>query len=146
VKKAYRLLILASDGAVPEALVRAVAERARRGPVVATFVLPISPLPDAWIWDEERTTAAARDRVAVALALLARTGAFVEGMIGDRDPMVAVNDLMQRAQFDEVIISTPTLARSRWLRMDLPSRIRRAYGLPVAHVVADGDLAAPVAA
>ena len=49
-----RLLILTSDGSVPDQLVEAVAERTNRGSVEARVLVPLSPVPDAWTWDEDR--------------------------------------------------------------------------------------------
>ncbi len=44
---------------------------------------------------------------------------------------------MERASFDEIIISTLPSSVSRWLRIDLPSRVKRAYPLPVVTITVE---------
>jgi hypothetical protein len=39
-------------------------------------------------------------------------------------------------QFDEILVSTLPHARSRWLRQDLPAKLKK-FGLPVTHVVSN---------
>ena len=54
-------------------------------------------------------------------------------MIGDADPVAAVNDAVNLHGFDEIIISTLSPRLSRWLRLDLPSKVA-GLGLPVTTV------------
>ena len=130
-----RILLLTSDGGVPDELVDAVAARVSKGPVETRVLVPLHPVPDAWTWDEDATQNAMLERLDAAIARLRRTGAAVEGTVGcDRDPMVCVNWVMDREPFDEVIVATPRTGRARLLRMDLAARIGRAFGLPVTHV------------
>lgn len=66
-------------------------------------------------------------------------GFRVDGEIGDPDPaeaVLAVLDAHPHGSFAEVIVSTLPLRLSRWLRLDVITRIRRATDLPVEHVVA----------
>jgi hypothetical protein len=58
--------------------------------------------------------------------------------VGDTDPFAAIQDTLFREQFEEIIISTLPRRGSRWLRLDLPSKVR-ALGLPVTHVEATAD-------
>jgi nucleotide-binding universal stress UspA family protein len=136
-QKMTRILLLTSDGDVPDELVAAVAKRMAGGPVETRLLVPLHPVPDAWAWDEDATQIAMLERLDHAIARLRRAGARVEGTIGcDRDPMVCVNWVMEREPFDEVIVATPRSGRARLLRMDLAARIGRAFGLPVTHVPA----------
>ena len=130
-----RLLLVTSDGSVPDTLVQAVAERAAEGEVHARILLPVAPVPDAWTWDEQATRNETLRRLDAAIASLRRTGAHVDGTIGcDRDAMVCVNWVMQREPFDEVLVATVGPSRARLLKMDLAARIRRAFGVPVTCV------------
>jgi hypothetical protein len=61
-------------------------------------------------------------------------GLTVEGSVGDTDPLAAVQDAVNFGEFDEVIVSTLPSRASKWLKMDLPTRVERATGLPVTHV------------
>jgi len=128
-----RLLLLTSDGSVYDDMVEAIAARARSEAIEVRILVPLHPVPDAWTWDEDATQNAMLARIDHAMARLEATGALVEGTIGcDRDPMVCVNWLMEREPFDEVIVATtPRSGRARILRMDLATRIGRAFGVPV---------------
>jgi hypothetical protein len=57
----------------------------------------------------------------------------VEALIGDADPGAAIQDAINLHGFDEVIISTLSPRFSRWLKLDLPSKIS-GMGLPVTTV------------
>ncbi|MEA2425163.1 MAG: hypothetical protein QOH13_1573 [Thermoleophilaceae bacterium] len=61
-------------------------------------------------------------------------GLTVEGSVGDTDPLAAVQDAVNFGEFDEVIVSTLPSRASKWLKMDLPTRVERVTGLPVTHV------------
>jgi hypothetical protein len=49
----------------------------------------------------------------------------VAGVVGDPDPLVAVQEVLARERFDEAIVSTPPARVSRWLRRDLLSRVQQ---------------------
>jgi hypothetical protein len=138
------LLLVTSDGSVPDKLVAAVAERVAQGEVAARILVPVAPVPDAWTWDEKATRAEMLRRLDTALDSLRRTGASVEGTVGcDRDAMVCVNWVMEREPFDEVLLATPGTSRARLLKMDLAARIRRAFGVPVICVPASRQAPLP---
>ena len=63
-------------------------------------------------------------------------GIEVEGIVGDADPVAAVEAAWDPERFDEVIVATLPAQLSRWLRLDLPRRVERITGRPVRHVVA----------
>ena len=58
------------------------------------------------------------------------TGEVVVG-----DPLQAVRQMMARTAFDEIIVSTLPPGISKWLHMDLPHRIDRAFDVPVTSLV-----------
>jgi hypothetical protein len=66
--------------------------------------------------------------------------------VGDANPLAAVADALNLRGFDEIIVSTLPWRLSRWLRVDLPSKLR-GLGVPVLHVSGsqseglEGDLA-----
>lgn len=63
-------------------------------------------------------------------------GGEVNGSIGDHEPLMAIEDAInQTGPYDEIIISTLAPGISRWLKLDLVSKVR-GEGLPVTHVVA----------
>ena len=78
------------------------------------MLVPLSPVPDAWTWDENATRSETLTRLDAAIERLRRTGAQVEGTVGcDRDAMVCVNWVMEREPFDEVLVATPGASRAR---------------------------------
>jgi hypothetical protein len=72
--------------------------------------------------------------LAKALERLRGEGLQVEGTVGDGDPLAAVQDAVNFGDFDEIIVSTLPVRASKWLKLDLPTRVGRATGLPVTHV------------
>jgi hypothetical protein len=76
----------------------------------------------------------ARRRLEVALERFAHLG-DVTGEVGDEHPVDAVRDVLERGErFDGIVLSTLKPGLSRWLRLDLISRVE-SFGLPVVHVV-----------
>ena len=65
----------------------------------------------------------------------AHLGGAISGEVGLGDPFTAVQRVMGRSSFDEIIVSTLPIGVSRWLKLDLPSRLERAFHLPVTHLV-----------
>jgi hypothetical protein len=61
-------------------------------------------------------------------------GAEVVGIVGSHDPLAAVQDALNLLGFDEVIVSMLPARISRWLRLDLPHKIR-GLGVPVTEAV-----------
>ncbi len=79
--------------------------------------------------------AEAQRRLDAALpGLTAAAGAEVVGIVGSHDPLAAVQDALNLVGFDEVIVSMLPARISRWLRLDLPHKVR-GLGVPVTEVV-----------
>lgn len=81
----------------------------------------------------------ANDRLNELLAALREAGAEATGEVGDEDPVAAISDVLQNAKFDEIVLSTLPAGISKWLSLDLPTRIRRKFGLVVRHVEAGAE-------
>ena len=69
-----------------------------------------------------------------ALEKLRGDGLEIDGTVGDTDPLAAVQDALNFGEYDEVIVSTLPVRTSRWLKMDLPTRVERLAGVPVTHI------------
>jgi hypothetical protein len=123
-----RVLVVAHQTAATPRLLDEVRARAHRSPCTFTLVVPRP------YWDPETDAAAATLELAIPL-LHEASGGHVEGIVGDGDPFVAVQQALERGGFDEIIISTLPVRVSRWLRRDLPHRVE-ALGLPVTVVSA----------
>jgi hypothetical protein len=124
-----RILIVANRTAATPKLLAEVRERAARGPCRFTLLVPRP------FWDPDTEEAAITLELAIPL-LDEAAGAHVEGVVGDTDAFVAVRETLEREQFDEVIVSTLPTHVSRWLRLDLPAKVKR-LGVPVTVVTAD---------
>jgi hypothetical protein len=55
----------------------------------------------------------------------------------ETDPLTSVQNALQYHPADEVVVSTFKGQRSRWQRMDLVERVRRATGRNVEHISVD---------
>ena len=62
--------------------------------------------------------------------------------MGDARPLQAIDDVLSRESFDEIVLSTLPPRLSRWLRLDLIHRVRSTYGLPVRHVISQREMVA----
>ena len=96
----------------------------------------LPPHPGASEDAEEDDYARARRRLQYGIEELHRVGARVDGEVGARDPVKAIEHALARRRFDEIILSTLPSGKSRWLSQDLPHKVRRKFGLPVTVVTA----------
>ncbi len=131
-----RVLVVAHKTATTQPLLDAVKERAERGPCTFTLLVPSATHGLHKVMDpEERGGGEAKAVLADAVpALRLASGMPVEGLVGDADPMAAVQDAINlHGPFDEAIVSTLSARISRWLRLDLPSKVA-GMGLPVTTV------------
>jgi hypothetical protein len=139
-----RVLVVAHKTAATPALLDAVRERAARGPAEFTLLVPNSAHGLHKVVDPEDTEAGEANQVLeLALPLLEQAaGSHVEGMIGDPNPLDAIQDAVNLHGFDEIIISTLPTRVSKWLKLDLPSKVG-GLGLPVTTVTAEGRVEVP---
>jgi hypothetical protein len=135
-----RVLVVAHKTAATKPLLEAVAARAARGPCTFTLLVPnaahgLHRVVDA----EDQGIGEAQHVLDLALPKLGdAAGGAVEGIVGDPDPVAAVHDALNLRGFDEIIISTLPTRVSRWLKLDLPSKVS-GMGLPVSTVTPADD-------
>jgi hypothetical protein len=133
-----RILVVANRTAATAGLLAAVRERAAAGPASFTLLVPntahgLHKLVDP----EDQGQSEADQTLERALPLLEEAaGGHVEGMVGDPEPLAAIQDAINIHGFDEIIISTLPTRVSRWLKLDLPSKAA-GLGLPVTTVTAN---------
>ncbi len=104
-----------------------------------TLLVPATPVGDLLSWEDGETKEVARRRAKSAVAALQRNGINVVGVrIGDSDPVLAVDDeLLAGRRYDAVVISTLPAGLSRWVKMDVVSRLQRQRPrLRLIHVIA----------
>jgi hypothetical protein len=135
-----RVLVVAHKTAATEPLLEAVRDRAARGACAFTLLVPHAAHGLHRVVDAEDQSAGEAQRVlddALPKLSLA-AGSPVQGIVGDADPVAAVQDAINLHGFDEIIVSTLPTRVSRWLKLDLPSKVS-GMGLPVTTVTPDGQ-------
>lgn len=134
-----RVLVVAHQTAATPALLDAVRERSAHGDAVFHLVVPRRPHGmDKFANPQEHGHEEAQAVLEKALPQLSEvTGGRATGEVGDAEPLMAIQDAVNRERFDEIIVSTLPLGISRWLKLDLVSKAR-GLGLTVTHVLA-GD-------
>jgi hypothetical protein len=125
------VLVVANRTAMSIGLEAALRARLENGPARFTLVVPLGLSPDA-------TSTAER-----MASRLRSVGLDVDGRVGDTDPLNAVLELWNPAEFDEIIVSTLPASTSRWMQTGLPRRIERQTGALVRHVEAREALVSP---
>ena len=136
---ATRVLIVANRTAATPALLDAVRERAQRDTCAFTLLVPRSAHGlHVVVNPEDQSSDEADQTLALALPLLEEAaGGPVEGMVGDAEPLAAIQDAINLHGFDEIILSTLPKRLSRWMRLDLPHKCA-GLGLPVTTITARG--------
>ena len=126
---AAHVVVLANVTAASGDLIAALQERARRGPIDVTLVMP-GQGPGLGGRD------AVRERLDTALEAWRAAGIEAAGVCGDSNPLDAMAEFWDPRRHDEVVVSTLPGQSSRWLRSDLPHRVAQLTGAPVMHVIA----------
>jgi hypothetical protein len=103
-----------------------------------TLLVPATPVRHLLTWEEGETKEVARARARSAAAALQRNGINLVGVrVGDADPILAIGDeYLAGRRYDAVVISTLPAGISRWIKMDVVSRLQRNHpGMRLIHVV-----------
>jgi hypothetical protein len=122
-----RVLVIANVTATSPDLLAALKERAERGPIDPTLLMPATG--NGFAGREE-----AQGRLDEALERWREAGFDAKGMVGDPDPVVAVHETWDPRAYDEVIVSTLPGQSSRWQQSDFPHRVAQITGLDVSHI------------
>jgi hypothetical protein len=127
------ILIVANQTAGTRSLLDEVERRAAEG-CVFTLLIPDAVDRRSADW----TLEAAEELLSEA------AGRAVVGSVRGPDPFEAIRQAVEDGGFDEIIISTFSKRRSKWLRQDLPRRVK-ALGLPVTVITPHTDALASYA-
>ncbi len=150
-----RYLIVADRTQAGERIPDLVAERAGAGPAEFHILVPATrsketlrliagggdPMSGYSIVSNEHLAAArsrdrqeAEARLQTFLDSLNEYNHVITSEVGRHDPFAAIGQVLERGSFDEIIVSTFPGLVSRSLRIDLPNRVRRTFGLPVVEI------------
>jgi hypothetical protein len=136
-----RYLVVAHRTLGGQHLLDEVQRRMAEGPCQFHLLVPCHH-PSDHQWTDHEIEAEARKALEAGLASFRSIGADATGEIGDVNPVYAVDAVLRREAFDEIILSTLPPGPSRWLKVDVPSRMRRQFNLPITHLVARPEPAA----
>src|SRR4051794_21348664 len=125
---ARSVLIVANRTAATPGLLEEIRRRAAEGPCHFALLVPRP------YWDADTEESGVTLELAIPLIEEA-AGGPVDALIGDEDPLRAVEAALAQAHYDEIVVSTLPARVSRWLHIDLPARLHR-FGLPVTVVTA----------
>jgi GABA permease len=135
----HRILVVANETVGGQALLGEIRNRARGRDseiLVVTPALTRSQLQH-WTSDVDEALVEAERRREQSVQAIELAGLRVSSEVGDCDPNVALESALLRFPADEVIISTHTPKRSRWLERGVVERARRDIELPITHVIVD---------
>ncbi len=133
-----RFLIVAHQTLTSPELLETMKSRAGEEDTSFYLLVPIYHGESGLTWTEGHDKAVARRRLDDALSRLRGDGLTVDGEVGSDSPVGSVDDLLRRegaGTFAGIIVSTLPRLVSKWLKLDVPSRIQRLTTLPVDHVV-----------
>jgi hypothetical protein len=126
------VLVVANQTAGSDQLIEVMRARHRERPTDFTLLVPAGATGRAHRGAAARNLAAAVERMRGAGLEV------VDARLGAHDPHLAVCELYDPREYDQIIVSTLHSSRSRWLRMDLPRRVHGTTGAVVTHVSASG--------
>jgi hypothetical protein len=123
-------LVVANETVGERPLIEALEKRASESPHRFTIISPQGgKSPEA--------QAHAKERLERTVNELRQAGLEVAGQVMETDPLTSVQNALQFHPADEIIVSTFKGQHSRWQRMDLVERVRRATGRKVEHIAVE---------
>jgi hypothetical protein len=132
----HRILVVANQTACGDELLEVVKARMDAGACRFTLLVPATPPHEHLTYTEGDAHAIARHRMDEALARFRAAGAEADGVVGDANPVRAIDDVLIGQPHDEIILSTLPSKMSRWLKLDLPHRVEQRFDeLPVTTVI-----------
>jgi hypothetical protein len=123
-------LVIANETVGERPLIDALRKRATESPHRFTIISPQGGKPP-------QAVASAKGRLEDAIEELRGAGLDVVGQIMESDPLTSVENALQHHPADEIIVSTFKGQRSRWQRMEVVERVRRATGRRVEHIAVE---------
>lgn len=137
-------LVLAHQTLDSPQLLEAMRDRMSQGP--CTFHLVVPERHDhGLVWSEGEVRLDAARRLESTRLRLTKMGIAVTGEVGHTNPVQSAHNALRRHEpdhYEEIIVSTLPRRLSRWLGMDVPTRIQGGTKVPVVAVTAAESAAA----
>lgn len=131
------VLVVANQTAESEELLNALRERAERGDCEFTVLIPATPHGIKWaanMYADDGAEEAKGHRDAMVDRMRGAGIEVKDTIVGDPDPLAAIEDACNMGSYDELIVSTLPHRVSKWLHLDLPRKAGHATGLPVTSI------------
>ena len=132
-----RYLVVAHQTLGSPELLEAMRDQLAEGPCTFHLVVP-EYHGGGLTWSEGEVRRRAELRLEDARLAFTTAGLAVSGEVGDSNPVEAVEHAIRRDgddAFDGIIVSTLPHGISKWLGLDVPSRLKRKTGLDVRHII-----------
>jgi GABA permease len=102
------------------------------------LVVPVRH-PGGHAWTDGEIDAIARQKLEEGLAAFSAAGLDATGETGDENPVYAASTALRNVDFDcqGIIVSTLPTGVSHWLHIDVVSRMKREFDLPITHLVSN---------
>ena len=142
-EQSRRILVVANETVASASIQQALLHYEEAAPEVLVVAPALNSRLRHWLSDDDEARRAAASRLSVCLDALRATGIAAEGLVGDADPIQAIDDTLRVFPATEIVVATHPRHRSNWLARDVVARACTQFGLPVIHIVVDE--AAPVA-
>ena len=119
-------------------------------PAARREVLVVTPALNSWmgrlVADAGTAERDAESRLNHSVAVIRRAGFAASGIVGDADPLLAIDDTLTVFAADEVVIASVAAREDGWLGGKLVERAHAWCGLPVRYAAVSGCDAAIVPA
>ena len=131
-----RILLVGNETLASDDVVASLEDRAAGGEV-----LVVAPALDGRRGrppDDDRPRRVAERRLAACLDALRDGGIAAEGIVGDAEPLVAIEDALRVFPADEIVIATHPVPSSGWVARRVVQRAAQRFWHPVHHLVVEG--------
>lgn len=139
----HRILVIANETSSGSELHDLVSKHSRRGPIRRSEVLVVAPALNSrlrhFFSDIDPAVHDAELRLCECVDRLRIRGVDATGLVGDEDPLQAIEDVLRTLPADELIISTHAPERSNWMARDMVTRAEKRFALPTSHIEVSAD-------
>jgi len=133
-----RYLVVAHQTLTSAELLEAMKAKAAEEDTDFHLLVPLYHGGPGLTWTEGQDRAMARRRLEEAQQQLTAEGLTATGEVGSESPIESVDEVLRRdglSTYAGIIVSTLPRHLSKWLKLDVPSRIERKTTLPVDHII-----------